>query len=436
MPPPKEEINRTRLTFGGNNLSVDMDCGTPTADLLTVKLLLNSVISTPGAKFMTLDIKDFYLNTPMENPEFLRMKLDHFPQDVIDHYHLNEKVDANGTLYIRVAKGMYGLPQAGIIAQKLLEERLGDEGYTQSDKTPGFWKHSWRPISFSLVVDDFGVKYVGDEHAEHLLTVLREFYVVDKNDKGDKYCGITLDWDYKQRKVHLSMLGYSSEALQRFRHDGTDNKQDQPHQHSIPTYGATIQYAKKADDSTKLNKQDKLFIQQVTGTFLYYARAVDSTMLVALSTIAAQQSDPTEETMRRTLKFLDYAATHPDAILTFNASSMVLNVHSDASYLTEPKARSRSGGHFFMSEDNQDPKNNGAVLNLANIIKSVMSSAAEAEIGALFINSRQAIPARRLLEEMGHVQPPTPIQTDNTKALGFFNKHLNPKATKSTDMRY
>ena len=89
-----------------------------------------------------------------------------------------------------------------------------------------------------------------------------------------------------------------------------------------------------------------------------------------------------------------------------------------------------------MSEDNQDPKNNGAVLNLANIIKNVMSSAAEAKIGALFINSRQAIPARRLLEEMGHVQPPTPIQTDNTTALGFVTKNLNPKATKSTDMRY
>ena len=89
-----------------------------------------------------------------------------------------------------------------------------------------------------------------------------------------------------------------------------------------------------------------------------------------------------------------------------------------------------------MSEDNQVPKNNGAVHNLANIIKSVMSSAAEAKIGALFINSRQAIPARRLLEEMGHVQPSTPIQTDNTTTLGFVIKNLNPKETKSTDMRY
>ena len=119
----------TRLTFGGNNLSVPMDCGTPTADLLMVKLLLNSVVSTPGEKFTTLDLKDFYLNTPMERPEFLRMKIDHFPQDVIDHYNLKNMVDDKGYLMVRVEKGMYGLPQAGIIAQQLLEKRLQAEGY-------------------------------------------------------------------------------------------------------------------------------------------------------------------------------------------------------------------------------------------------------------------------------------------------------------------
>ena len=120
----------------------------------------------------------------------------------------------------------------------------------------------------------------------------------------------------------------------------------------------------------------------------------------------------------------------------YKASNMILNVHSDASYLTEPKARSQAGGHFFLSDKSKDPKNNGAVLNIVTIMKSVMSSAAEAEIWALFLNSRQAIPARRTLQEMGHRQSPTPIQTDNTTALGFVTKNLNPKATKSTDMKY
>jgi hypothetical protein len=140
--------------------------------------------------------------------------------------------------------------------------------------------------------------------------------------------------------------------------------------------------------------------------------------------------------MKKTLQFLDYVASHPDAILTYSASNMVLNVHSDASYLCEPKAKSRAGGHFFMSNNGEDPADNGAVLNIAQLIKAVMSSAAEAEIGALFLNSRQAIPARTTLEEMGHIQPPTPIQTDNTTALGFVMKNLTPKATKSTDMKY
>ena len=231
------------------------------------------------------------------------------------------------------------------------------------------------------------------------------------------------------------MPEYCSKALQRFRHEA-QKIQDQPHQHIIPVYGAKFQYSKKEDESPILNKEDKLLIQQVTGTFLYYARAVDSTILVALSAIAAQQAKPTENTMKKTLKLLDYVASHPDAILTYKASNMILNVHSDVSYLTEPKARSRAGGHFFLSDNTKDPTNNGVVLNIAKIMKSVMSSAAEAEIGALFLNSRQAIPARRTLIEMGHRQVPTPIQTDNTTALGFVSKNLNPKATKSTNMKY
>ena len=100
-----------------------MNCGTPTADLLTMKLLLNSVISTPGAKFMTLKIKDFYLNTLMEKPEFLRMKLDHFPQDVIDHYHLNKKVDVNGTYAIYTRRKGYVLFIPGRVGRSTIARK-------------------------------------------------------------------------------------------------------------------------------------------------------------------------------------------------------------------------------------------------------------------------------------------------------------------------
>ncbi len=106
--------------MGGNLVNYPGDCGTPTADLLTVKLMFNSIILISNAKFMTIDIKDFYLMTPMARFEYFRMKLDLFPQDIIEEYGLSNKVDTDGNIFCEVRRGMYGLPQAEIIAQDLL----------------------------------------------------------------------------------------------------------------------------------------------------------------------------------------------------------------------------------------------------------------------------------------------------------------------------
>ena len=92
-------------------------------------------------------------------------------------------------------RGMYGLPQAGLLANELLEERLNKAGYHQSKLVPGLWTHEWRPIQFTLVVDDFGVKYVGREHAEHLQRTIAEHYKVTTDWTGERYIGIKLDWD-------------------------------------------------------------------------------------------------------------------------------------------------------------------------------------------------------------------------------------------------
>jgi hypothetical protein len=113
---------------------------------------------------------------------------------------------------------------------------------------------------------------------------------------------------------------------------------------------------------------------------------------------------------------------------------MVLSGHSNASYLLETNARSRAGGQFFVSNNNAIPSNNGAILTILQIIKTVMSSAAEAEIKAPYINCKEAIPARHTLEYLGHKQPPTPMQTDNTTALGVVNNNVMKKL-KAIDMK-
>ena len=121
-------------------------------------------------------------------------------------------------------------------------------------------------------------------------------------------------------------------------------------------------------------------------------------MITALRSIATQQVNPTENPMQKGKQLLDYAVTHPDVIVSYHASNMVLAGHSDASYVYEPNSRSRSGRHIFMSNSASDPANNGAVNTIAQIIKVIMSSAAESELGSLFINFRKAIPARHALK--------------------------------------
>ena len=138
--------------------------------------------------------------------------------------------------------------------------------------------------------------------------------------------------------------------------------------------------------------------------------------------------------MQKCLKFLDYAALQEEAIVTYHASNMKLAIHSDASYLLEPKARSRAGGHMFMAGSEKIPINSGAVVNISQIIKAVMSSAAEAEFGALFVKAKMIVSMQQTLKEMGHPQPQTPIQTNNSTAHALLTNRILPKALKAMDM--
>ena len=138
------------------------------------------------------------------------------------------------------------------------------------------------------------------------------------------------------------------------------------------------------------------------------------------------------------MQLLDYCANHPDAVLRYRASDMILKIHSDSSYLNEPKARSRGGGNFYLGDksDNKLNVNNGVLLTTSQVLRNVMSSAAEAECVTLFKNSKQGVPLRISLEDMGHPQPPTPIQVDNSTAAGFANLQIKQNRTKSMYMQF
>ncbi len=121
LKPNKTETHHMRLTAGGDRVNYPGDAGTPTADMTLFKILLNSIISTKGARCVMVDIKDFYLCTPMKRLEYMRLKITDIPEEIIREYGLQVLATSDGYIYYEIQKGMYGLPLAGIIAQELLE---------------------------------------------------------------------------------------------------------------------------------------------------------------------------------------------------------------------------------------------------------------------------------------------------------------------------
>ena len=139
---------------------------------------------------------------------------------------------------------MYGIQQAGILANNQLTERLEPKGYYQCRHTLGLWRHKWRPILFSLVVDDFVIKYVRKEHSDHLIVAIKENYEFSTDWGGTLYFSITINWDYTKRIVDISMLNYISSMLHKYQHPPPKCDQHSPHPWNKPTYVATQQLTK------------------------------------------------------------------------------------------------------------------------------------------------------------------------------------------------
>ena len=440
----KADTHRVRFTYGGDLSDYPYDVSTPTVDITTVKIHLNSVVSTPGAKYATFDLSNFYLNIPLERCEYMRIPINIIPQCIIDFYNLTPMI-YNGYVMVEINKGIYGLPQAGNLAKRLLEQRLLQGGYYPAPHTPGLYLHNSRAISFTLWVDDFGVKYTDRRDFDHLTALLREHYEMTIAMSGTHYLGLTLHWNYKQRTVDLSMPGYIQRALERFQHPFPSKPQHSPHAAPPSFFGKEIPPSADPPISPPATPEQVKRLQEIIGVLLYYARMVDMTLLVSLSTIASQQSTATEDTMNAITHLLNYCATHPNAVVRFTRSEMILHIVSDASYLSASGARSRLGGYFFLSHPlsrtpslptDPVPASNGPILVNSSIIQAVVSSAAEAELGALFFNAKDGCMLRNTLHDLGHPQPATPIQADNACAVGLANDTMKQKRSKAIDMRF
>ena len=330
---------------------------------------------------MTIDIKNYYLNTPLLRPEFIRIPCHMIPDTTIATHCLKPYVHENSILF-QVSKGMYGLPQAGLLAQQRLTAHLANHDYHETS-TSCLFRHISNGTAFTFVVDDFGIKCSNQGGTDHLIRTLQLLYVIIINWTGTTYIGFTILFNNTSCQVSLTMPSYISKVLERFApHLCLDAAS--PAVYIPPSYGAPTQTV-TSDTSSLLPPSAIKRLREQIGCLLYYARGVDATILPAVNHVASLQSQPTVMVTAAMDRLLQYCARFPDNALIFTACDMRLFIQSDASYLPRPKARSVAGGNFYLGNNNQPKIVNGPYLTLSTIIPVVVSSVAESEYAAVFL---------------------------------------------------
>jgi hypothetical protein len=182
---------------------------------------------------------------------------------------------------------------------------------------------------------------------------------------GNKLAGISIQWDYPGKRCQLSMPGYIDYLLLKFKHPCPTKPRLLPYACLPISYGAKTQLTPEGDTPALLDDKRKHRIQEIVGSLLYYARAVDNKLLVAISAIAARQAQATVATELAVNLLLDYVSTYPNKGIVYHASDMILCAHADAGFLNESQSRSRVGAHIYLSENDAFPRFNGAVLSIA-----------------------------------------------------------------------
>lgn len=434
--------HRVRGTYGGNIQSYSLPLSAHVAEMEVVKTLLISIASDRAnnkyAKFAHFDIKDFYLAAPLPQPEYIRLTKHQLPTEIINEFNLHQYQDNKGAVLFEINKSLYGLRQAGRVSQERLLNHLSQHDYYQDDNVPCLFHHKTRNIHFTLVVDDFGIKYFRKQDVDHLHTVLTKLYPVKVDYNATEYLGFKINFNDAKRTVTLSMPGYVSKLLERHADIIPQRARSTPEDYQPVNYGnPDNQKDPLPENSPLLTAKDIKRLQSIIGSLLYYARAVDPTILHAVNHAASLQSHPTAAVFDRAKRILQYLKMHPNHRLTYQACDMILYGMSDASYLSRSGSRSVAGGFTYLG-NRTSPTTiiNPPIVAISSILPTVAASVAEAEYGSAFLLAQQALWIRTILNALGYAQPITTILCDNQCATNIAMRDTKLRRAKSISMRY
>ena len=342
-------------------------------------------------------------------------------------------MDAQGCVHARIDGALCGPAEAGRIANQDMADHLAKFGHHECKFTPGLFTHETRPIQFSLIADDFAVKWINKSDFDHLLQSLETKCTMTCDMEGKQHVGMHPEWNCDTREVICSMDQCIQDALSELEVTKPKQHFKAPSESPNINCGAKIQCVED-DNGAQLTPEQTKFIQRVTGKFLFMARAVDNTPLHALNDLACQVSKETQKMWEATQHVLKHIACNPTPAIRHRASDVILEAESDAAFDVTPDARSRAAGCICLgSEDNT--QFNAPVHALSKTIKGVMGSAAKAEVSALHMNAHELIPLRDCLNALKHPQPPARIKTDNITAKGFVQNAIKQRCSKGCNRK-
>ena len=274
---------------------------------------------------------------------------------------------------------------------------------------------------------------IADFHA--LVDCLALRYHVKASPTANLFLGLTLDYDTGNRTLTLSMPSYIPALLHLHHRPQGIRLASSPSIYIPPKFGSSAPQMSPEDFSQPASPAQKLELQEVIGSLMYYARILDHSLLPAVTYLACFQAAPTLDTMAAMERLLGYCARYPNATQVIHPSPMLLTVFSDASYLNRPNSGSTIGGLHTLSDQSPD-KLNASVHAESSGIPVIVSSAGQAELSSAFGNAKIAHDERTILRNLGYPQPPTPIYCDNECTIGLAHDAIKRKQSKSMDLRW
>ena len=333
------------------------------------------------------------------------------------------------------------MKEAGRLSQDLLQKRLRKQGYNNTERNPTLFRHKSRQVSFILATDDFYIKYFIDADLDHLhLTTLQKDYLTKIDLTGQHFIGFHIDYDptrsHQDREAILSMPGSVDSILKIL--NVTSTKQRNSPSLAPQTGFVPGQQFDEPDHSPPATAEEKKFIQRVVGMLLYHSRGVCYAISTDVGKLSQEQAEPTKRSVKRAHAILQYLYWHRTHLIRFTPQKMQLNFHSDASFLSESKSRSRAGGIFWIGQDiieNNISNIDGIILVDTCVINNVCTSVAHAEYSACFKNSMTALRYIAFLEDLGYPQDTVKGYVDNACAVGLANRTCKDKQLKHMNMR-